>query len=747
VTRETNVSRQAIRAKLLTIGLVVFAQILFVGFCILTNSQGYFRRYLDSDIPLVYQLNNQTPPEYVQPIERAHMQWNDVPSSYWEFQRGQNTSASGVSRDGINLIYFDVAGDNFAPGTRTIAFSSTFRTGSGGSFHATESDFIWNARDFPPSPTGAGGQQDLQSVSAHELGHHLGLGHQGTPGSPPGCGPTIQAAVMYGTSSSGDTSRRTLHIHDIAGVSTIYPSWILSGSVTDASTGQPVEGAEIHNAGAQVISVGPVQTPNGSTYERPGLLLDGVVSGPSGEFSTIALDSQFTVIVTAFGAVPDTFSVAFNPPAGIGLTELITRDVPLQFSPVVAVTGTVRDRITLNPIEGRLTFHGLGDPLGFMQSVQTDGAGGFTAQVPSGESYRVVIETGVPYPDQHTIDSLFVSTSGATLDVEIPEAEILLVDDDAGDAYEEYFHASLDELGIPFRTFSIADSAALPSSVLGQFTEMPVLLWMTGDDTVDALTSDERLFLLDYLWAGGSAIITGQNIAEYSQAGDTLLARTFGLEYDGSAPPFFVVGRDGDVIGDGVSYSFSGGAENQSFPDRLLITGNGSAHSTETLYYKYIGSDTTETAGVRILGEGARWTATFFAFGLEGLATDRLDSMIARSLRYFKQTVTGVPQTLSEVPKTYALEQNYPNPFNPTTQIRFGLPEQATIQLSVFDVTGQRVRMLAQGNREAGSHSVLWDSRDEGGLQVASGVYFYRLEATVDGAQSYVRTQKMILVR
>lgn len=90
----------------------------------------------------------------------------------------------------------------------------------------------------------------------------------------------------------------------------------------------------------------------------------------------------------------------------------------------------------------------------------------------------------------------------------------------------------------------------------------------------------------------------------------------------------------------------------------------------------------------------------------------------------------------------FALEQNAPNPFNPATTIRFAVPANGNVRLTVFDVNGRIVRTLVDGNVVAGNHEVVWDGMDMSGRQVASGVYIYRLT----GANNEI-TKRMTLVR
>ncbi len=94
------------------------------------------------------------------------------------------------------------------------------------------------------------------------------------------------------------------------------------------------------------------------------------------------------------------------------------------------------------------------------------------------------------------------------------------------------------------------------------------------------------------------------------------------------------------------------------------------------------------------------------------------------------------------LPTDFSLSQNQPNPFNPTTQISFSLPKPAEVNLTIFNILGEKVVTLTEGLRTAGAHSVTWDGRDSRGNTVASGVYFYRLDAG-----DFTATKKMLMMK
>ncbi len=101
-----------------------------------------------------------------------------------------------------------------------------------------------------------------------------------------------------------------------------------------------------------------------------------------------------------------------------------------------------------------------------------------------------------------------------------------------------------------------------------------------------------------------------------------------------------------------------------------------------------------------------------------------------------------VAVAVPEVPLSFELAQNYPNPFNPSTTIRYALPAPMEINLSIYNVLGQRVRTAVSGRQLAGGHTLVWDGTNDVGKPVASGVYFYRLKAG-----PFVKTRKMMLIR
>lgn len=110
--------------------------------------------------------------------------------------------------------------------------------------------------------------------------------------------------------------------------------------------------------------------------------------------------------------------------------------------------------------------------------------------------------------------------------------------------------------------------------------------------------------------------------------------------------------------------------------------------------------------------------------------------------------VTGVDDgQSSEIPASYALLQNYPNPFNPSTTIQYALPEEAFVTLKVYNMLGQEVAQLQDEQQNAGYHTVVWNGRNTSGAQVASGVYFYRIEAKPTSGKQFTNLKKMILLK
>ena len=89
------------------------------------------------------------------------------------------------------------------------------------------------------------------------------------------------------------------------------------------------------------------------------------------------------------------------------------------------------------------------------------------------------------------------------------------------------------------------------------------------------------------------------------------------------------------------------------------------------------------------------------------------------------------------LPATFSLDRAYPNPFNPVTTLRFALPIEAEVSLTVYNLQGREVISLINGNMDAGYHSVLWNADS-----YSSGVYFVKMIAG-----EYISTQKLMLIK
>ncbi len=132
---------------------------------------------------------------------------------------------------------------------------------------------------------------------------------------------------------------------------------------------------------------------------------------------------------------------------------------------------------------------------------------------------------------------------------------------------------------------------------------------------------------------------------------------------------------------------------------------------------------------------------------------DSEDYLIRAVVEYTTTSVEERDDTNS-APTTFALSQNFPNPFsanesfgNAETTIKYQLPQSATVELAVYDLNGRRVATLASGVQNSGEHRVHWNARDQLGQRVASGIYFYRLEAATPQGMAAIRTKKLTLLK
>lgn len=157
--------------------------------------------------------------------------------------------------------------------------------------------------------------------------------------------------------------------------------------------------------------------------------------------------------------------------------------------------------------------------------------------------------------------------------------------------------------------------------------------------------------------------------------------------------------------------------------DTTVIAAGGFVDSNTVLNYTefvvnmvYFTSDVPDTAVI-----------TITMFGPNGPDIHAGSVMVVDDIS-LSGVATSVKEQKEQRPVDFGLA-NYPNPFNPATTISYFLPQSSPVRLAVFNLLGQSVRILVDGEQPAGSHSVSWDGTDNQGNPLASGIYFCRLQA------------------
>lgn len=251
---------------------------------------------------------------------------------------------------------------------------------------------------------------------------------------------------------------------------------------------------------------------------------------------------------------------------------------------------------------------------------------------------------------------------------------------------------------------------------------------VNGDGKADFIVGSPNKDIAGLVDAGWAGVYSGRDGSLiFSLAGDSAGA-LFGFSVAGA----------GDVDGDGRSDVIIGAIGAR--PNGIDYAGSAyviSGANGSTLF-RADGSGILDDMGYRVAaagdvnGDGRPDVIASALFADSGRGAVFIYGMIP----------TNVTGEKSNRPARFELAQNYPNPFNPATTIRFYLPEREKIVLDIFNVAGQRVARLLEGEESAGQHTLAWDGRDSKGRTLPSGVYFYRLRG-----ENFSDTKKMLLLK
>jgi len=310
---------------------------------------------------------------------------------------------------------------------------------------------------------------------------------------------------------------------------------------------------------------------------------------------------------------------------------------------------------------------------------------------------------------------------------------IMLVDDDAGQAYQTYLLNAIQNAGYKARVWN---TTTLGRPGVLQLDSYWGVFWTTADGNATYLTSADETDMAGYLDYGGNLFLASMGFLSSRMGPSTFTTDYLNIaSWTGNTGGTPMVGLTGDPISDGMSLPLGSTPFPSDSSDSMVLT----AGSDQVFYCA------TGIKGLKSDENGHR--VVFLAFPFEGVSTGDPDpnnqnQLVARVLDWFDPPVAGVPTpTLPE--GRLALSPNFPNPFSTATTISFRVPGGASsADVAVYNTSGQVVRSLATGPVGSGETSVMWDGRDAHGATVAPGVYFCKLSA---GGASVLT--KMVVVK
>lgn len=344
--------------------------------------------------------------------------------------------------------------------------------------------------------------------------------------------------------------------------------------------------------------------------------------------------------------------------------------------------------------------------------------------------FNVVLDTGLEGSGRVTVD-IYSQGAGEVIESLVFAAlaggtDLLVVADDGMGAGFDVYGPAVAAAGKSYAVWDRSLAAVAGTDLDGY----EAVVWEVGNNG-NAMVEADRLALDAYMNGGGNVVFAGDDFLQslYDQGSSARLWYQLRLRINygsGDSGNLQINGVPGDIIGDGIAFTLTGGD-----PDQPILLAN----QPVEVSCEYGDGD----PAVLRTTYGA-YKAVLFPFGLENVPTQaEANALIYGALDWFG--ILGVTDVEMPAAKV-ALAQNMPNPFNPMTKIAFSLDRTGPAKLEIFNARGQLVRVLNDGVLAAGAHELTWAGRTDSGQQAASGTYFYRLTT-----EDQTLTRKMSLVK
>lgn len=393
-----------------------------------------------------------------------------------------------------------------------------------------------------------------------------------------------------------------------------------------------------------------------------------------------------------------------------------------------------------------------------------------------GHSYKVIAEHAysqqAPYGDSYTVGTLGNHTSATVLQrIDSLSTDVYVIgeDFDFGQYYDRNLAVRLDTLlALPNTEFD-----AFPKLMPNQFAFIIHLLDFLTKEIFGQERETRSLFLGSLVTTN---ITTAAGLGEYSRSnnadggqsyyelsGAVINDKQFGklLRYE---PPEFALSHRkieyGNAV-DSIRIVLKNPGLGLTIIDSAKVNtpADFCSHSVYFSYYrgwtKYITQKNTGFSKgpffvfpgdslfidlfvqPEALNSSLKDTLHFFARGIEGTTLPTVSIPISYSV------LVSVEQDYDEKnPSEFQMGQNYPNPFNAQTQISYSLSKATEVELTIYNVEGQKVKTLVSEFQTAGQKSIVWNGLDDSRTAVSSGLYFFQLRAGV-----FQETKKVILIR